>query len=71
MRVQIVLDHTGSTRHEFDPALATAEVRFRELSITGCRAVARGSNEDAGKIVSEFGQKTDRCCSFLSSQQGE
>jgi hypothetical protein len=34
--VQIVMDHTGDTRHQFDPgparAVAQAEARFKELT---------------------------------------
>jgi hypothetical protein len=39
MSVQIVMDHTGDTRHQFDPAdtaaVALAEQRFRELTGLG------------------------------------
>jgi hypothetical protein len=39
MSVQIVMDHTGDTRHEFSPtdtaAVALAEERFRELTGLG------------------------------------
>src|SRR5262245_60651786 len=42
---QIVMDHTGDTRHEFDPrdreALAAAERRFRELTGAGFTAATR------------------------------
>jgi hypothetical protein len=33
MPTQIVMDHTGDTRHQFDPAAAAAEAeaRFKEL----------------------------------------
>ena len=35
MAIQIVMDHTGDSRHPFNPndalALAKAEMRFREL----------------------------------------
>jgi len=47
MHVQIVLDHTGDTRHEFDPAdttaLAAAEARFRDLTGKGFRGGRFGS----------------------------
>ena len=46
MHSQIIMDRHGDTRHEFDPADATsvgdAEVRFRELTGKGFRAVAFG-----------------------------
>jgi hypothetical protein len=50
MATQIVMDHTGDTRHQFDPADATAvaeaEVRFKELTGAGFTAAKR---LDAGK----------------------
>jgi hypothetical protein len=45
MPAQIVIDRTGDTRHEFNPAdavaLAEAEVRFKELTDSGFTAAAR------------------------------
>jgi hypothetical protein len=45
MATQIVMDHTGDTRHQFDPAdagaLAEAEVRFKELIGVGFTAAKR------------------------------
>lgn len=45
MATQIVMDQTGDTRHEFDPAnaeaLARAERRFRELTGAGFTAALR------------------------------
>ena len=45
MAVQIVMDHTGDSRHSFDPsdarALKDAEQRFRELTNGGFTAAAR------------------------------
>jgi hypothetical protein len=42
---QIVMDHTGDTRHEFDPtdrqALAEAERRFKQLTGAGFTAAKR------------------------------
>jgi len=73
MHVQIVLDHTGDTRHEFDPAdasaVAAAEARFRELTGKGFRAVAPGPNGDAGKIVREFDLKSEQVL-FIPQLQG-
>jgi hypothetical protein len=46
MALQIVMDRTGDTRHEFDASDATgvalAEERFRQLTGKGFRAVALG-----------------------------
>lgn len=45
MAAQIVMDHTGDTRHEFDPAdaaaLRAAEARFKELTGLGFTAATR------------------------------
>jgi hypothetical protein len=73
MHVQIVLDHTGDTRHQFDPADATAvaaaEARFLELTGKGFRAVSPGPDGDAGKIVTEFDPKTEQVL-FIPQLQG-
>jgi hypothetical protein len=49
MATQIVMDHTGDTRHQFDPAdasaVAEAERRFKEL--TG------GAEDRAGDVRNE------------------
>jgi hypothetical protein len=50
MATQIVMDHTGHTRHCFNPndaqALASAEKRFMELTGLGfTAAVRKGPNE--------------------------
>ena len=45
MATQIVMDHTGDTRHQFDPAdvsaVAEAERRFKELTGVGFTAAKR------------------------------
>src|SRR5580704_4003233 len=45
MATQIVMDHTGDTRHQFDPADAAAvteaEVRFKKLTRAGFTAAKR------------------------------
>jgi hypothetical protein len=45
MATQIIMDHNGDTRHNFDPADATAvlkaERRFKELTGAGYIAAAR------------------------------
>jgi hypothetical protein len=50
MATQIVMDHTGDTRHQFDPAnarsVAEAEERFKTLTGAGFTAAKR---LDAGK----------------------
>lgn len=51
MALQIVMDHTGDSRHQFDPldteALAKAEERFRTLSRHGFTAAVRTAAGDA------------------------
>jgi hypothetical protein len=45
MATQIVMDHTGDTRHQFDPsdaaAVAEAEMRFKALTGAGFTAAKR------------------------------
>ena len=52
-RVQIVMNHTGETRYEFDAtdaqAVTVAEERFRQLTGSGFRAAAlSGDGSPAG-----------------------
>ena len=51
MATQIVMDHTGDTRHQFDPAdlsaLAEAEARFKALTGAGFTAAKRLGNGKA------------------------
>ena len=52
MATQIVMDATGDTRHEFDPAdaaaVAEAENRFRELTGAGFTAAVRKADGSIG-----------------------
>lgn len=52
MSVQIVMDHTGDSRHEFDPknsaAVAAAEKRFMELTGAGFTAAERKGPGESG-----------------------
>jgi len=52
MATQIVMDHTGDTRHQFDPtdasAVAEAEKRFKKLTgagFTAAKRLDRGKSE--------------------------
>jgi hypothetical protein len=59
MSVQIVMDGSGDTRHEFDVsdsvAVAKAEERFRQLTGNGFRAVALSQDGGGGgELISEF-----------------
>ena len=56
MAMQIVMDHSGDTRHHFDPndvsALAEAEERFNRLTGQGFTAAARNGSGEVVKISS-------------------
>ena len=51
MAIQIVMDRTGDTRHNFDPknanALLEAEERFKELTGAGFTAAVRTATGEA------------------------
>jgi hypothetical protein len=57
MATQIVMDHTGDTRHQFDPAdaaaVAEAEARFKELTGAGFTAAER-TGPGQSKVVGKF-----------------
>ena len=57
MATQIVMDHTGDTRHQFDPAdaaaVAEAEARFKELVGGGFTAAER-TGPGKSKVVGKF-----------------
>jgi hypothetical protein len=57
MAVQIVMDHTGDTRHRFDPAdaraVAQAEARFKELTGAGFTAAKR-LGDGKSEVVRSF-----------------
>jgi hypothetical protein len=73
MHSQIIMDRHGDTRHEFDPADATtvvdAEVRFRELTGKGFRAVALGKAGEPGRVLRSFDQTTEETL-FIPQLQG-
>ena len=57
MATQIVMDHTGDSRHQFDPtdsaAVAEAEARFNELTGAGFTAAER-TGPGQSKVVGRF-----------------
>ncbi len=57
MKQQIVMDHTGDTRHCFDPsdteAVMRAKRRFVELTSLGFTAAVRGTSGDV-RVVRTF-----------------
>ena len=63
MATQIVMDHTGDTRHQFDPsdaaAVAEAEVRFKALTGAGFTAAKRlegGKSEVLSLTLANLGR---------------
>ena len=58
MGVQIIMDRSGDTRHEFDnydlTSIALAEERFQKLTGNGFRAVALGKNGGPGEMIRTF-----------------
>ncbi len=64
MGVQIVMDGSGDTRHEFDgsdlESVARAEERFQALIGKGFRAVALGRNGDSGELIGRFDPKVEQ-----------
>ncbi len=64
MGVQIVMDGSGDTRHEFDvsdaASIAIAEERFRKLTGNGFRAVALGKNGGSGELIDKFDPKVEQ-----------
>jgi hypothetical protein len=72
MATQIVMDHTGDTRHQFDPtdasAVAEAEKRFKKLTDAGFTAAKR---LDGGKseVIRSF-EPTAEETLFIPRLQG-
>jgi hypothetical protein len=73
MRVQIVMDRSGDTRHEFDgadaEAIALAEERFQALTGKGFRAVALSEDGSPGKLMRSFDPQVERTL-FIPHLQG-
>jgi hypothetical protein len=73
MAVQIVMDRTGDTRHEFDStdqkALGLAEERFRQLTGKGFRAVALGRDGGQGRLLRKFDREVEQTL-FIPQLQG-
>ena len=57
MHIQIVMDHTGDTQHEFDPhdelAVAKSRKRFQKLTNAGYIAAKRTGN-GTSEVIREF-----------------
>lgn len=67
MAVQIVMDHSGDTRHSFDArdskALSEAERRFNALTGAGFTAAVREANGDVA-LVRSFDAKAEETVFF-------
>jgi hypothetical protein len=73
MATQIVMDATGDTRHEFNPAdaaaVAKAEARFKELTGAGFTAAVR-RGEGRSELVRTFDPAADDTVFFPRLQGG-
>jgi hypothetical protein len=58
VNIQIVMDHSGDSRHSFDPSsfdsVRQAQQRFDELTAKGFRAVALGTSERPSALQERF-----------------
>jgi hypothetical protein len=67
MARQIVMDSTGDTRHEFDPAdaaaVAEASARFKELTAAGYTAAVRRAS-GTSELVRRFDPAADETVFF-------
>jgi hypothetical protein len=72
MATQIVMDHTGDTRHPFDPAnagaVAEAERRFKELTGAGFTAAMR-LGDGKSKVLKSFDPTAEETL-FIPRLQG-
>jgi hypothetical protein len=72
MATQIVMDHTGDTRHQFDPAdpgaVAEAERRFKELTGSGFTAAKR-LDDGKSEVVKSFDPTAEETL-FIPRLQG-
>jgi hypothetical protein len=72
MATQIVMDHTGDTRHQFDSAdpgaVAEAERRFRELTGSGFTAAKR-MDDRRSEVVKTFDPTAEETL-FIPRLQG-
>jgi hypothetical protein len=73
MATQIVMDATGDTRHEFDPAdaaaVAEAENCFRELTGAGFTAAVRNAN-GRSELIRSFDPDAEETVFFPRLQGG-
>ncbi len=67
MATQIVMDHTGDTRHQFDAddleAVTAAETRFNALTSAGFTAAVRDAGGDT-IVTRSFDPTASKRCSI-------
>lgn len=72
MARQIVMDHTGDSRHEFDTkdatAIAAAEARFKELTGSGFTAAKR-IGDGKSQVIKAFDPTAEETI-FIPRLQG-
>jgi hypothetical protein len=72
MATQIVMDHTGDSRHQFDPAdaaaVAEAEARFKALTGAGFTAAKR-LGEGKSEVLRSFDPTAEETL-FIPRLQG-
>ena len=72
MATQIVMDHTGDSRHQFDPAdaaaVAEAEAPFKELTGAGFTAAKR-LGEGKSEVLRSFDPTAEETL-FIPQLQG-
>jgi hypothetical protein len=73
MATQIVMDHTGDTRHQFDPADAAAvvkaEARFKKLTGAGFTAAKR-VGDGKSEVLRSFDPTAEETLFFPRLQGG-
>ena len=70
MPIQIVMDRSGDTRHEFDAEdLTRAEERFGELTQRGFIAVALGEDGAENRLLRTFDPQSERTL-FIPQLEG-
>jgi hypothetical protein len=73
MHIQVVMDHSGDTRHPFNPTDATAvknaQHLFLDLTRKGFSAVALGKDGKPGQLLREFDADVEETL-FIPRLQG-
>ena len=63
MPIQVVMDRNGDSRYFFEAtdmaSLADAQARFNDLTKRGFRAVARGKDGQAGRVLPNFDNEAE------------